>query len=131
MTAIVSYDRWYWRSTSNSVGCCRLETWRDAEGAYHVLITERSDNPGPSIVNDHAKLRSVVENWLEIPKDLSYSWWEQFTEDSYRPRRDGLWSMAEVHRDGGRRSVSAEEWDEVYHAPRRPVPIVKVRKAKQ
>lgn len=129
MSAIVSYDRWYWRSTSTVIGCCRLETWKDADGGYHVLVTERADNPGPSIINDHTTLRRVVENWLEIPKNLSYRWWEQFNGDSYRPSRREIWSLAEVKSDGTRRNVFREEWDQIYHAPRRPPPVVKLRKS--
>lgn len=131
MTAIVSYERWYWRSTSKVIGCCRLETWKDADGGYHVLVTERADNPGPSISTDHQTLRRVVQNWLEIPKELAYSWWEQFNEESYRPPRERIWSLAEVDPEGNRRNVTPEEWENVYHAPRRPPPVLKVRKGKQ
>lgn len=134
MKAIVRYERWYWRSKSNAVGCCKLETWRDAAGGYHVLVTERGDNPGPSVTNDHAVLREALEKWLEIPDGMPYCFWEQYDEESYRPPRDREWreicSVTLSTRGPHWRYVPDDEWQEIYINPRLPRPIVKVRKAK-
>lgn len=108
------------------MGICRLETWFDAAGGFHVLVTEVASNPGENITDAHAVLRAEIEKWLEIPEGMAYFFWEQYDENSYRPPRDREWievSRVDCVPTGFIwRHVPEEEWQEIYHEPRRPKP---------
>lgn len=131
---IIKVDRWFWRYTNNIVASCRLETFRCSAGHYCVLVTERGDNPGVSVTNGHAELRKAVRSWLQLPEDMLVIWYERYDRDSYIPPRDDLSETSQVfyspHKNGWHWfHVTEEDWDEIYHTPQRPKPVVKRRKA--
>lgn len=135
---IVRVDRWFWRHSANVVGACRLETFTtigdDGQPLYNVLVTEREDNPGPSVTNDHARLRAEAEKWLDMPPGFQYRWLEQYDENSYSPPRFDLSEVSGVFITASGvphwYHIPDDEWQRIYFEPRREkVKTVRRKKA--
>jgi len=131
-TPICKFDRWWFRCDDKSLACCRLETFFDPKGRYSILVTERADNPGPSITDCHAILRTEVHKSLKLArKQLTYLWYEEYNSASYSPPRDDLSEVCRVYLRGGKphwEYVPDEEWDLIYHTPRKPPVEIMIRK---
>ena len=134
---IVRFDRWFWRHSANVLGSCRLETFttidKKGNSIYNVLVTERGDNPGPSVTNDHARIRSEVEKWLDLPVGFDYRWLEQYDEHSYIPSRTDLSEVCGVLISANGTAhwyhIPDDEWREIYSDPRREKPKTIRRKS--
>lgn len=125
-------DRWWFRVSPTQLACCRLETFFDPRGRYSLLITERSDNPGPSITDCHETLLREAIKWLGVAyKQCNVQYFEQYDRDSYAPPRDDRSEVCRVFTRGGKphwEYVSEEEWEAIYHAPRAPKVEIKIRR---
>lgn len=133
---IVKVERWFWRYSTNIVASCRLETFRDPQGHYSVLVTERADNPGPSVTQAHRELRRAVRDWLKLDDDAAVVWYEQYDADSYTPPDDSRREISMVFfspfkNDWHSVHVDDEQWEEIYINPQRPKPVVRRRKKRE
>lgn len=131
MPDVVKIESFHVRVSVKSVVICRVETWIDAKGRYHILVSERGDNPGPSITQSHEALRQELERFLKIPKHIAYRFFERFDSASYAPPRDDLSEVCEVVMRQGKphwEFVPDDEWYLIYAKPREPVPQIKTRK---
>lgn len=125
--SVVRIDRWYYRYSQTQVACCRLETWVDSDGDYNILVTERGDNPGPSVTNAHDVLRAAVEKWLDIAPGMPYLWFEQYDANSYIPPDESRSEVCDVQLISGRphwTHVPDDLWAAIYDEPRKPKPKV-------
>ncbi|HYX38515.1 MAG TPA: hypothetical protein VE954_35890 [Oligoflexus sp.] len=129
---IVKVSRWYYRATQSVTSCCRLETFVDSHGRFSILVTELSDNRGPSVTDSHGALCKSIIQELKLPAALPYEFYERFDRNSYAPPRDDLCEVTRVALKNGVPHwfyVPDEEWDMIYANPKRPRPKTRIRKA--
>lgn len=131
---IVKVDKWIYRVNPTTLACCKLETFFAPDGMFSILVTERGDNTGPSITNDHENLRLEIFKWLQMSKQVVHRFYEQYDRDSYVPPRDDLSEICLVTVKGAAHHwqfVPDEEWEKIYNEPRKPRQEIKIRKAVQ
>ncbi len=129
---IVKISRWYYRATRSLTSCCRLETFVDSRGRFSILVTELSDNIGPSVTDSHGGLYKSIVRELKLPAALPYEFYERYDRNSYEPPRDDLCEISRVALKNGVPHwfyVPDEEWDMIYANPKRPRPKTRIRKA--
>lgn len=128
---IVKYERWHYRVNSSQIATCKLETFFDPRGRYSILVTERSDNPGPSVTNSHEVLRREIVRFLRLSHKVHFKFYEWYDRDSYNPSRDDLDEVCQVYMKGDSphwEYVSDEDWELIYSGPRQPRQEVRIRK---